>query len=647
MPPFDDWNIIDEEEEQELQDAAFFEGKRDVILFCIDCSESMHELRDDPNYEDVKTSHLFTALEAAMQIQKKKVIVGPNDSVGIVLFNTTRSSETKNHATEIKKNSFVYQPITLISAPAIQELIQLLDAAREDPDLLKSTFPPLKGKKMPMGDVFTSCNWVLRDGAPKTASKRVFLITDDDNPHPGSKQLVTSARTTLLDLTQSGVQIEPFFIATPEKPFETYKFYSSVLLPNVLNDEDEDTGVLPESISITRIDDLLSQMRFHEVPKRAIFSIPFQLADGFVISIKGYGLVTEQKKGSYKYFVDLGDRMEVANSRTVYVDEDQQAEVNKTEMVYGMALGATPNEGGSDDEGEGGDTVCRAVPLGKRPFYTADEIKSFRTLDLEPSIKLLGFRDRKELAFEDNVKHSVFIYPDESKYSGSKRTFAALLKKMIEKKKIGHVLALTRSNAAPVFCAMLPQAESGEEGGWNDPAGFHLIPLPFADDIRGAPLDRAFRASDELKDAARVWIDKLCVKDGAYPPDSHPNPALAYHNAQLQASAFREEFDPEAFEDLTRPKYDMIHKRAGNLMKEWKRSLLTDESANVVPMTTGSKRKADISVDEAEIRSKHEVGALAKLRVDQLKDFLKSKSQPVSGKKAELIERVNDWLDAH
>lgn len=50
----------------------------------------MHELRDDPNYENVKTSHLLTALEAAMQIQKKKVIVGPNDSVGIVLFNTVR-----------------------------------------------------------------------------------------------------------------------------------------------------------------------------------------------------------------------------------------------------------------------------------------------------------------------------------------------------------------------------------------------------------------------------------------------------------------------------------------------------------------------------------------------------------------------------
>ena len=74
---------------------------------------------------------------------------------------------------------------------------------------------------MPMGDVFTSCNWVLRDGcvcrvpcavcltltltgvccrAPTTATKRVFLITDEDDPHPGpgTRQLATSARTTLV-----------------------------------------------------------------------------------------------------------------------------------------------------------------------------------------------------------------------------------------------------------------------------------------------------------------------------------------------------------------------------------------------------------------------------------------------------------------
>lgn len=79
-----------------------------------------------------------------------------------------------------------------------------------------SQFPPTE-KRVPIGDVFTSCNWILRDGygyifwfdrspannsfsAPKTATKRIFLITNEDSPHSdaGSNQLTTSARTTLI-----------------------------------------------------------------------------------------------------------------------------------------------------------------------------------------------------------------------------------------------------------------------------------------------------------------------------------------------------------------------------------------------------------------------------------------------------------------
>lgn len=36
--------------------------------------------------------------------------------------------------------------------------------------------------------------------------------------------------------------------------------------------------------------------------------------------------------------------------------------------------------------------------------------------------------------------------------------------------------------------------------------------------------------------------------------------ALAFHHAQLEASAFREEYDPDTFDDPTKPKLDMIHK---------------------------------------------------------------------------------------
>ena len=83
---------------------------------------------------------------------------------------------------------------------------------------------------------------------------------------------------------------------------------------------------------------------------------------------------------------------------------------------------------------------------------------------------------------------------------------------MLKKGKIAIVLALTRRNASPAFCALLPQVrlslnpsdrygliessmqeERKDETGWADPAGFHLIPLPFADDIRMAPIEEAFR----------------------------------------------------------------------------------------------------------------------------------------------------------
>jgi len=250
--------------------------------------------------------------------------------------------------------------------------------------------------------------------------------------------------------------------------------------------------------------------------------------------------------------------------------------------------------------------------------------------------------------FEDNVKHSTFIYPDEFMYSGSKRTFSALLKSMIKKKKIGLVLSLMRRNSSPAFCAMIPQEEKAEEGGWNEPSGFHLIPLPFADDIRVAPIDEAYRASEELAEAAQVWITKLSLKNEiGYPPDSYPNPALAYHNAQLEASAFREEFDDNAFEDLTVPKIDMIHKLAGSMLKEWKDLVVNDESAQTIIATGSSKRKADISFDEDIVRNMYVEGKLAKLVVDQLKAFLRSKSESVSGKKAELLERVAQWLDSH
>ena len=84
----------------------------------------------------------------------------------------------------------------------------------------------------------------------------------------------------------------------------------------------------------------------------------------------------------YKYFVDLGDRMEVATVRTVYIDEvrskiskygwrwlriqARQAETEKSKMVYGMGVAPTTAAVEDNDDDEEFEGYSRTVKSGQR-----------------------------------------------------------------------------------------------------------------------------------------------------------------------------------------------------------------------------------------------------------------------------------------
>lgn len=106
------WDFVDDVDDEDQQYATvsfvqvavanesnswlqYTESLRDVILFAIDCSESMHTINED---QKGSKSHLLSVLQAVIALQKRKVMYSPNDSVGILFFNTVRMSNNYSRA---------------------------------------------------------------------------------------------------------------------------------------------------------------------------------------------------------------------------------------------------------------------------------------------------------------------------------------------------------------------------------------------------------------------------------------------------------------------------------------------------------------------------------------------------------------------
>lgn len=144
---------------------------------------------------------------------------------------------------------------------------------------------------------------------------------------------------------------------------------------------------------------------------------------------------------------------------------------------------------------------------------------------------------------------------------------------------------------------LVPQAETfAKGGGQEDPPGFHVIRLPFVDDIRDPPrgmTDNIVANDDETKAMEKI-IRRLRFKSGRYASDAYQNPALQYHQRQLEALAFEEDFDTALFEDVALPKYAGVHRQAGPLMAEWKRLIDEDDRAveDVKQLKPARKRAA-------------------------------------------------------
>ncbi|KAK3990110.1 SPOC like C-terminal domain-containing protein [Cladorrhinum sp. PSN332] len=630
------------EDEDEI-DETDYKTQKDAVLFAIDISSSMLQPPEDTGSKKAdKDSAVTAALKCAYQFMQQRIIAQPKDMMGILLFGTEKSrfrDETGGRSGTGYPHCYLFTELDVPAAEDVKKLRELVEEGEDTDDVLVPSKEPVA-----MSNVLFCANQIFTTNAANFGSRRLFIITDNDDPHKNDKTAKSSAAVRAKDLYDLGVVIELFPVSRAGKAFDLPKFYDDIIYRDPAAEVSGAADEVKTSKSgdgLTLLSSLISNINSKQTPKRSYFSnLPFELAPGLTISIKGYMPLHRQTAARTCYVYLGGEQAQLAQSETVKMDsETRTVEKSETKKAYKF----------------GGEYIK----------FEEKEVKSLKEFGGRV-LRIIGFKPQSRIPMWASVKKSTFIFPSEEGYVGSTRVFSALWQKLLKSKKVGIAWFVARQNANPVMVAIMPSGNLSDDGSEIPylPAGLWLYPLPFADDVRTVDIAAKPRTADGLTDKMREIVENLQLPKAIYNPLKYPNPSLQWHYKILQAFALDEEV-PENAEDLTIPKYRQIDKRVGGALAEWKEEAA--QKAHDLVQSRAVKRKMDVDDDDerpakrskpaakkaasggqmsnAQLKAAFEKNTLKKLTVAELKDVLASKGLSTVGKKADLLEKLEQWIE--
>jgi ATP-dependent DNA helicase 2 subunit 1 len=628
---------------------------KDAVLFAIDVSPSM--LERPPKSEDKKAerdSPTSAALKCAYQLMQQRIISNPNDMMGILLFGTEK--------TDMKDGDNTFQHCYLLSdldVPSAQDVKRLRDMVQNEEEAEEILKPVKDGASI--ATVLFCANQIFTTKAPNFSSRRLFLVTDNDYPVKAKADKDTAV-TRARDMYDLGCTIDLFPISQPDHSFDRTRFYDDLVYPTSPSDPDapvaiaSTTKVAKSGEGISLLKQLVSSINSKATPRRALFTLPIELGPDLRIGVKGYILIKRQEHVKSCYVWVGGEKTHIVSSSTTHMADDTARTVEKTELRKAYKFG--------------GDAIT----------FTPEEIIKIRQCFGDPVIRIIGFKPLSSLPIWANTNKSTFVYPSEADYIGSTRVFSALQQKLVKDKKMGLVWYIARRNAAPTLAALIPGVEkTNEDGEQTMPPGLWLVPLPFADDIRQFPTppEAPLKTTDELTDKMRVIIEQLQLPKGVYDPSKYPNPDLQWFYRILQALALEEEL-PSLPDDKTIPRFKQIDKRCGEYIQAYgeeftetfeqqrtsalahrakptakKRATTVDgDDEKPAPKRVKKETKAKTEDGEEEegltdqqMADLNNSGQISKQTVVVLRAWLGARGKSASGKKAELLEKVQAYLE--
>lgn len=170
-----------------------------------------------------KDSGVAAALKCAYQIIQQRIISNPKDMVGILLYNTRKTrflDEEGRPSNQEYPHCYVYVPLDVPAAEDVKELKNLVEDEEDAEEILTPSDEPVSIK-----DVFFCANQIMTMKAPNFGSRRLFLVTDNDDPHNGNKSLNEAATVRAKDLFDMRVFINIFPILRGDAQFDLKKFW--------------------------------------------------------------------------------------------------------------------------------------------------------------------------------------------------------------------------------------------------------------------------------------------------------------------------------------------------------------------------------------------------------------------------------------
>jgi ATP-dependent DNA helicase 2 subunit 1 len=445
-------------------------------------------LKEPPPSDSKKAdtnSPLLAALKCAYHLMQQRIISNPKDMMGILLYNTEVSKFPEEDENSRGGWSFPHcYLLTDLDVPEAEDVKALRSLVEDESDggrvILKPASEPIS-----MHHVLFCANQIFQNKAPNFTSRRLFIVTDNDDPHASEKTFRTSSAVRAKDLYDLGVVIELFPISSSDHTFDTKLFYDDIIYrsnpsdpdaiaynPTVLTDSQPDKLKSGSTVGLTLLQSLLSAIASKSTPKRTLFSsVPLELAPNLHISVKGYLLHKRQVPARSSYIYLGSERPQIAVGNTTQQSDESERKLEKSEVRKAYTFG------------------------GEQIVFTPEETKKLRNFG-DPVIRLIGFKPVSMLPLWANTKQSTFLYPSEDDFIGSTRVFSALHQKLLKSKLMAITWFIARRNAAPVIAALIPTLPAPKKDAKTNltgvsatecPQGLHLIPLPFADDIRQNP----------------------------------------------------------------------------------------------------------------------------------------------------------------